>query len=1423
MSNFDGRAPSYVPGKVPLNQEPLYTAVGKKLLEKVYEVHRARVINAEAMVDDRLRVFDFLTDQSWKMLSKRHQELELMKHNEIIYGRISKVENQESTYTKERREHVKNIEHQSKHSKRLKEVGRVRAVLKIQRENEHMHSRIQKAKPYYSRERMRREYQHHELFKNAKRADHTAGHLLRIQQKLAPKGIPRGEPESAISIAIKEMRQRADSHAKPSRTSLSASGSILTPLPSLAKSVDTNQDFHFKPSASLSSLDQVKTNAKKLKKKKSRAAMAAEIVRQKSAGSQGYNYDDDFYDIDEFNKGKVDNFGDGRRDSMSSYGSQGSASQEAQLQMIHEQLFAIPFDTKNCTIQVLFNKRNTEKLTIKVLTVDTPPEVLSTRHLTLDDAHGFLEGGSLLGKQPVAKTSNEEAHALRTMLINMFREADREQKGSINYDDFLFLMEKNDLGITNQELKFVISEADENDDGFIAYGDFVPHAVDMIQAFRSRTFAKHGSDNSDGIEDSVLKVLSGEELEGIATICLDKIKEKDFDQIGALPPNALKRALEDVMGCGLSAAEVALIVKQLPRDHNGRCLTASFKSVLYEVRFLSIKNTITEAQGTDIGRYLADLCCAEEKRIREDNPKIAMPEGSLTLRSVIDIMLGSPRLSLSRLQVMVIVSEAQVVDGFLDWLAFSGMAARAIHQMYDPEHLKQRAQLIEQSEMGGGTSLVHGLEPEVFQRRLLNLFKSYDTDRSGSLDLDEFRACLDGMDLHLTPAEVLALMTAADTDGSGHVDMDEFTEFCTHNLMHLEREKHIRSLQLHMKKQTKAIADKSGEEQERRLRDLFALADEDESGYLSLDELAQVFNSLDLALTEFQLQVLLSEADGNGDGKIAYNEFLPIAMDLLQVLKINDEAVEKKNENEKEAMIKAEQLTHGMQEEIGEACRFIRSHLKVVSDTIIDAEARAVAVKEILHAAEAQLGRSEIPYVLRSVMPHRPASSESTDRGYKSGSVVIDYNDLEHAYFEARKMTVMFGLLENKNKGTLETHILNELTKEAEKIKEENGLVDVPVYIPVHSCFQVLEQSTSLRFHRAQLVAIISWADCFDEDGSEVDFRRFAKYASEMMSSMLSETEIKKRNKIKSEGNITDDNAMRGLSEADLVKFLGDQAELYHKATHGHGHAKASEGIFPKALQQILQQIPKLSLSAREASTIVGQMPIYQKQIHWNDFVPHAYHTIASVCKERMISRRIELAKSDSTSKPSSPNGRETEIDMAQYSAMKRLAMRLLQIVRLKSSNDRTGMVVSVYFSAEAQKPVEEEETVVGDAVLNTTIGMSGAHSELLRTCTFLTIKEKNLRTQVYRESKKIPVMVLVIENDMFTFPNRAPLVMTAMSVDGSFHITTDVPVRLPTVGLVDPEVATAMAQNVVANSFIEKSGRGSDSSYKLSFSDLVD
>ena len=1390
MATFDGRAASYVPGVVPANQEPLYTAVGKKLLEKTYEVHRTRVINAVPMVDARLRVFDFLTDQSWKMLSKRHQELELMKHNEVIYGRISKVENQESSYTKERRDHVRNIEHQSKHSKRLKEVGRLRAVMRIQRENEHMHKRIQKAQPYYSRAKFKKDYSHHELFKNAKRADHTAGHLLKIHESVAPKPIERQSEEPGLAEALRQMKSKmAKKGMRSSRLQMSASQSILTPLPSLSKSVETG-GFQFKPSTSLtssmseiaSSHIQIGGGGKKKPKKKSKKKSKSQAPAEDEEEDYEDDYGDEFEEPSEERNVEVKKAKKNNKKDRSKEG--------PDWKKMHEQLFAIPFDTKNCSVQVLIDVNNLDHVMLRVVNVDAAAEVVSERYLSLDEVHSLLDNDGkgpglfdpMTTKEESNSKGNEDAHALRSTLINMFREADREQRGSLTYDEFQNLMERNDLGITSQEIKFVISEADENDDGFIAYNEFVPVAVDMILAFRARAHAKHTTGDADEvIDDDVLKLLSGEELDGIATICIERIKDKDFDGVGALPPNALKRALQDVMGCGLSSAEVQMIVKQLPRDSSGRCIVDNFKEVLYQVRFLSIKNTITEAQGTDIQKYLFELCVDEEKRVRTEDEHTHMQSGNLTLRSVIDLMLGSPRLSLSRLQVMVIASEATIVDGFVDYHAFVPMASRVIEQMYDPEALKQRAALIAQADMGGG-SLVHGLAPDVFQRRLLNLFKSYDTDRSGSLDAHEFQACMDSMELHLTNSEVMALMTAADTDGSGHVDMDEFTEFCTHNLMHLEREKHIRSLQASMKKQSKAIADKSGEEQEAKLRELFAIADVDKSGFLSTDELSTVFHSLDMNLTDFQLQVLLSEADVNGDGLICMDEFLPIALDLLTVLKVNDKASEEKGKLEAEALLEAERLTHGMQDDIQKAAKYVRSRLKDFKLTG-DPDVIMTKVKEVLFEHQAGLSRTEVPQVIKALAPHRPQSREMA-----SGDIfTLDVSNLELGIFEARKLTVMFGLLDTKDKGIMEGHILSQLENRAKEMAGELGLSETPVYIPVRSCFDVLENSTSLRFHRAQLVAIISWADCFDENGVEVDYRRFARYAAEMMTGMLSGDQISKRNKIKGE-MVTDDAAMSGLSEPALGKYLADAAEELHKKRHGHGHYANDESILTSDLINIIKDVPRVNLSRGEASTIVAQMPILKDgKVHWSEVIPSAYATVLIICRERMVSRRVEL-----TADNDDDDGKNHDNEIA---AMKRLGTRLLQLIRVRTSSSRNGVTVTVAFPHEKDDDNAVEE---GHEDVRMPVGMSGSSCELMRSLAMLTVKDKR-----GRELRKMATTVRINENDTFSFPDKAPLEIHVMSADASFELVADLPIRLPSCGLVDSEVAMDVARNVIQSAYL--------------------
>ena len=301
-------------------------------------------------------------------------------------------------------------------------------------------------------------------------------------------------------------------------------------------------------------------------------------------------------------------------------------------------------------------------------------------------------------------------------------------------------------GITPQELRFVIAEADENENGFIDYQEFVPLAVDMIQAFKARSRAKNQYAQFEAaIDDDVLGALSADELEKCTKICMQKFAEADSRHQGSLKMTDTRRCLRE-SAAGLTNIEVNLILQGLSRDATGKLLYSDFRKVLYEVRYSSMKNTMLEASGGEIQKHLMDLCKEEEKNFMTANGHDSTVTGWIPLRNLTEVMMRSSRLSLSRLQVMVIASEASVDNGKVNYWKFVPIAAKTIEMMFDPTALRKRAELIEKVEISP-ESLLKGLTEESVQKRLLTLFKSYDVDHSGDLSPKEFRACLESLEI----------------------------------------------------------------------------------------------------------------------------------------------------------------------------------------------------------------------------------------------------------------------------------------------------------------------------------------------------------------------------------------------------------------------------------------------------------------------------------------------------------------------------------------------------------------------------------------------------------------------------------------------------------------------------------------------------
>ncbi|KAG5014531.1 hypothetical protein JHK85_020667 [Glycine max] len=129
---------------------------------------------------------------------------------------------------------------------------------------------------------------------------------------------------------------------------------------------------------------------------------------------------------------------------------------------------------------------------------------------------------------------------------------------------------------------------------------------------------------------------------------------------------------------------------------------------------------------------------------------------------------------------------------------------------------------------------------------LKEMFKSMDTDNSGTITFEELKAGLPKLGSKLSESEVRQLMEAADIDGNGTID---YIEFITAT-MHMNRM-----------------------EREDRLYKAFEYFDNDKSGYITMEELESALEKYNMG-DEKTIKEIIAEVDSDNDGRINYDEFV---------------------------------------------------------------------------------------------------------------------------------------------------------------------------------------------------------------------------------------------------------------------------------------------------------------------------------------------------------------------------------------------------------------------------------------------------------------------------------------------------------------------------------------------------------------------
>ena len=150
-----------------------------------------------------------------------------------------------------------------------------------------------------------------------------------------------------------------------------------------------------------------------------------------------------------------------------------------------------------------------------------------------------------------------------------------------------------DLGLSESEVKNVMAEADVNGDGEITYAEFVPLAVDLVQALYAKAEAANdlAADEEEAKEaatEFMLHGMSREELEGVMK---EVFLKADADGSGALSLNEFHKCIREA-DLGLTRKEINALMQEVDADGDGMVTYDEFVPLCFDMLVELLKDEL---------------------------------------------------------------------------------------------------------------------------------------------------------------------------------------------------------------------------------------------------------------------------------------------------------------------------------------------------------------------------------------------------------------------------------------------------------------------------------------------------------------------------------------------------------------------------------------------------------------------------------------------------------------------------------------------------------------------------------------------------------------------------------------------------------------------------------------------------------------